>query len=92
MGRASAALVLDGDVHVVEFGSVEVVEDVAEVSGRSLNLRVIVDFDAVLSFIMVEEELVVVANTCKREEAWGRLPANAESVFAVVVNLGLDWR
>ena len=70
----------------------EVVEDVAEVSGRSLNLRVIVDFDAVLSFIMVEEELVVVANTCKREEAWGRLPANAESVFAVVVNLGLDWR
>ena len=92
MGRASAALVLDGDVHVVEFGSVEVVEDVAEVSGRSLNLRVIVDLDAGLSFIMVEEELVIVANTRKREEAWGRLPANAESVFAVVVNLGLDWR
>jgi hypothetical protein len=89
---APSALILDGDIHVVELGSVQIVEDVTEIGSRSLDLRVIFELDAGLAFVVVEEEFVVVANTSKREKAWGCLPADSEAVFAVVVNLGLDWR
>jgi hypothetical protein len=92
-GRSTpSALILDGDVHIVKLGSVQVVEDMTEISSRSLDLRVIFELDAGLAFVVVEEEFVVVANASKREEAWGCLPADSEAVLAEIVNLGLDWR
>ena len=76
----------------MHIGSVQVVEFVAEISSRSLDLRVIFELNAGFAFVVVEEEFVVVANASKREKAWRCLPADSEAIFAVVVNLGLDWR
>jgi len=89
---ASSALVLNVNVHLVELSSVQVVEDMAEISSRSLHLGVFIKFDRWLSFVVVEEELVIVANSGERKEARRCCPAYSEAIFAVFVDLGLDWR
>jgi hypothetical protein len=58
-GWALAAFVLNVDHYFMQFFSVKVVEHVAEIASRALDLYVVRDGDFTLAFIMVEIERVL---------------------------------
>jgi len=89
---ALATLVLNVDHYLVHFFSVEIVEYMAEVAGRSFNLDVIRDGDVSLASIMVEIESVARADSGQGKEAGRCCPADSESVFAKLINFGCNGK